>query len=289
MIVSVASGKGGTGKTTVAVNLALTASRREEVHLLDCDVEEPNAYIFIQPEFSQKKDVKVPVPEIDETACTYCGTCARICEYNALAVVKDSVLVFPELCHGCGGCRLLCPEQAIRETGRSIGVMESGRRDRLHFTHGRLNIGEAISPPLIREVKKNIISGRLNILDAPPGTSCPVIETLRGSDFCILVTEPTPFGLHDLKLAVETVSLLNIPAGVVLNRSGKDECGVVDFCRSRNLPVMMTIPLDKKIAETYSRGDILIDVLPGLKQSFMNLYRRLDSMLAGISPREERI
>lgn len=288
MIISIASGKGGTGKTTVAVNLAVTAARHRDVHFLDCDVEEPNAHIFIKPDFNTEQSVEVPVPEIDDTKCTYCGTCADICEYNALAVIKDSVLVFPELCHGCGGCRLLCPEQAVRETGRSIGVKESGPKGRIHFTHGRLNIGEAMSPPLIREVKKNIHPGQLNILDAPPGTSCPVIEAIRGSDFCLLVTEPTPFGLHDLKLAAETASILNIPAGVVINRAGMNDSGVIDFCRSRNLPVLLSIPLDKKIAETYSRGEILVDVLPSLEQSFLHLCKRLEAILSEITPREER-
>jgi MinD superfamily P-loop ATPase len=289
MIISIASGKGGTGKTTVAVNLAETAARFQNVHLLDCDVEEPNAHIFIQPEFNNQQNVEVPVPEINDSTCTYCGICADICEYNALAVIKDSVLVFPELCHGCGGCKLLCPEHAIRETGRSIGVKESGRKGRIHFTHGRMNIGEAMSPPLIREVKKSIHPDQLNILDAPPGTSCPVIEAVRGSDYCILVTEPTPFGLHDLKLAAETVSLLNIPAGVIINRAGRGDSGVMDFCRSRNLPVLMTIPLDKKIAEAYSRGEILIEILPALEEAFQQLYTRLETILSGLSSQEKRI
>lgn len=289
MIVSAASGKGGTGKTTVAVNLAVAAARSQEVRLLDCDVEEPNAHIFIRPDFHQQKEVEVPIPEVDESKCSFCGTCSRICEYNALAVVKDSVLVFPELCHGCGGCRLLCPENAIRETGRSIGTVESGRSGNIHFTHGRLNIGEAVSPPVIREVKKNIRSGMLNILDAPPGTSCPVIETIRDSDFCILVTEPTPFGLHDLKLAAETAALLNIPAGVVINRSGKNDSGVADYCRSRNLPVLMSIPLDKKIAEAYSRGEILIDSIPYLETSFLELFQQVKSILSQKDGKEERI
>jgi MinD superfamily P-loop ATPase len=288
MIVSIASGKGGTGKTTVAVNLAVTAAQHQDVQLLDCDVEEPNSCIFIQPELNTQQHVNVPVPEIDDIKCTYCGNCADICEYNALAVIKDSVLVFPELCHGCGGCMRLCPEQAIQEKGRPIGVKESGQKGRIHFTHGRLNIGEAMSPPLIREVKKSIRSGKLNILDAPPGTSCPVIEAIRHSDYCILVTEPTPFGLHDLQLAAETVSLLNIPAGVVINRAGMNDSSVIDYCRSQNLPVLMSIPLNRKIAEVYSRGEILVDALPSVKRSFIQLYKRLETILSGITPQEKR-
>jgi MinD superfamily P-loop ATPase len=289
MIVTIASGKGGTGKTTVAVNLAVTAAQHQSIHFLDCDVEEPNAHIFFQPDFNSKQNVDVPVPEIDDTKCTYCGTCADVCEYNALAVIKDSVLVFPELCHGCGGCSRLCPEEAIRERGRSIGVKESGQIGRIHFTHGRLNIGEAMSPPLIREVKKDIAPDTLNILDAPPGTSCPVIEAVRGGDYCILVTEPTPFGLHDLQLAAETVALLDIPAGVVINRAGMDDSDIQRFCRSRNLPVLMSIPLEKKIAEVYSRGDILVHTLPAVKQLFLHLYKRLETVLNGFVRQKEHI
>jgi len=213
MIISIASGKGGTGKTTVAINLALALSGSQSLKFLDCDVEEPNAYFFLKPELSQKIPVSIPVPEINEKKCDFCGKCAEICEYNALAVLKDTVLVFAELCHGCGGCTLLCPKKAITEKDRQIGIMEIGSTGKITFIHGKLNIGEAMSPPLIREVKKQIKPSETVIIDAPPGTSCPVIESIKGSDFSLLVTEPTPFGLNDLKLAVETLKQMKIPHG----------------------------------------------------------------------------
>jgi len=197
MIISIASGKGGTGKTTVAINLALALSDAQSLKFLDCDVEEPNAHFFLKPKLSQKIPVSIPIPEINEEKCDLCGKCSEICEYNALAVLKDTVLVFAELCHGCGGCTLLCPKKAITEKDRPIGIMEIGSSGKINFIHGKLNIGEVMSPPLIREVKKQIKPSETVIIDAPPGTSCPVIETVKGSDFSLLVTEPTPFGLND--------------------------------------------------------------------------------------------
>ncbi|GAH15023.1 unnamed protein product, partial [marine sediment metagenome] len=218
------------------------------------DVEEPNAYFFLKPELSQKIPVSIPVPEINEKKCDFCGKCAEICEYNALAVLKDTVLVFAELCHGCGGCTLLCPKKAITEKDRQIGIMEIGSTGKITFIHGKLNIGEAMSPPLIRAVKKQINPSETVIIDAPPGTSCPVIESVKGSDFSLLVTEPTPFGLNDLKLAVETLKQMNIPHGVVLNRAGVGDNKVKNYCNRENIPILMEIPMDRKIAEAYSEG-----------------------------------
>lgn len=278
MILSVASGKGGTGKTTVAVSLALALQPVRPVHFLDCDVEEPNAHFFLKPALEESREVLTLIPEIDEGRCTHCGRCAEICAYNALAVVKDAVLVFPDLCHGCGGCRLLCPEEAIREVGKRIGVIESGRAGGMKFTHGRLDIGRAMSPPLIRAVKKDMDTSRVVIIDAPPGTSCPVIESLKGSDFCLLVTEPTPFGLHDLELAAGAAKEMNIPRGAVINRAslGGGDGRVRDFCSREGIPVLMTLPFDRRVAEAYSRGETLLEALPSARQAFLELFENIE-------------
>jgi MinD superfamily P-loop ATPase len=278
MILSVASGKGGTGKTTVAVNLALSLESSRSVQFLDCDVEEPNAHFFLKPQIHQSQPVFLPIPEILEEKCTYCGKCAEVCAYNALAVLKDTVLVFPELCHGCGGCSLLCPEQAIKEKGQRIGVMEFGAANGLQFIHGKLDIGQAMSPPLIREVKKYMNLTRTIIIDAPPGTSCPVVESVKGSDVSLLVTEPTPFGLNDLRLAVETLRELRIPFGVILNRADIGDRQVHDYCLKENIPVLMTIPADRNIAVAYSKGKTIIETQPAYRQKFLELYKKVQEL-----------
>ena len=221
MNVAIASGKGGTGKTTVATNLAVTAAASgREVQVLDCDVEAPNAHLFLKPEIERSEAVSVPVPEVDEEKCTACGECGRICQYSAIVSLKTKPLVFPELCHGCGGCALVCPEGAITEGLREVGVVEEGSAGGVRFAGGKLRIGEAMAPPLIRAVKERALDDALVIVDAPPGTSCPVIEAVRGADFVLLVTEPTPFGLNDLAIAVDTVRKLGLPFAVVVNRAG---------------------------------------------------------------------
>ncbi len=278
MILSVASGKGGTGKTTIAVNLALSLEKTHDVQFLDCDVEEPNAHFFLKPHLATNRVVSIPIPEIVEEKCTYCGKCAEVCAYNAIAVLKDTVLVFPELCHGCGGCSLLCPEKAIKEKGQRIGIMEFGSSNSIQFIHGKLDIGQAMSPPLIREVKKNINSERLVIIDAPPGTSCPVIESVKGSDFTLLVTEPTPFGLHDLKLSAETLKEMNIPFGVVVNRAGVGDRGVENYCQKEAVPLLMTLPMDRDIAVAYSEGKSIIEVQPAYREKFLELFERIQEL-----------
>jgi len=286
MIVSVASGKGGTGKTTVAVNLALSLS---SVQLLDCDVEEPNAHIFIKPEIRNKIPVSIPVPKIDKDKCNFCGKCAEVCAYNAIAVLSDKggsasggkqdILVFRELCHGCGACSYLCPQKAIKEIDKEIGFIEIGKRDKLQFVHGRLNIGEAISPPLIRAVKQYINPTRVVLIDVPPGTSCPVIEAIKGSDFCILVTEPTPFGLYDLTLAVEVIRKLKIPFGVVINRSDLGDKKTENYCKNEDIPILMKIPFEKEIAVAYSQGKTIIEALPEYIKDFRRLFEGVKRLL----------
>ena len=282
MIISVASGKGGTGKTTVAVNLALAL---KNIQFLDCDVEEPNAHIFLKPTIVKKKKAYVLVPEIDELKCNYCGKCMEVCAYHTIAVLpasenkKGNVLVFSNLCHGCGACMLLCPQGAIKEVKREIGVIEIGRKSEMQFIQGCLNIGEAMSPPLIRQVKEHIGSARTVIIDAPPGTSCPVITAVKGSDFCVLVTEPTPFGLNDLILAVEVLRKLEIPFGVVINRADIGDGKVEDYCRKEGIIVLMCIPFSKEIAKAYSCGKTLLSIFPEFNRDFQDMYARIAALI----------
>ena len=278
MIISVASGKGGTGKTLVATSLALSLKVDNKVQLLDCDVEEPNAHIFIKPDFNHKEQVFVPIPKVDETKCTYCGKCAEVCAYNAIAVMLKHILVFPELCHGCGACSYLCPESAISEEGKEIGIIETGNSGNIVSVRGKLNVGEAMAPPIIRNVKKHIDPEMSVIIDVPPGTSCPVIESIKGSDFCLLVTEPTPFGLNDLNLAVEVLKKLGIPYGVVINRTGLADEKVNDYCHSEGIPVLLTIPLDIKIANLYSKGIPLVEGIPEWQERFRELFNKIGEL-----------
>jgi len=275
MIISVASGKGGTGKTLVATSLALSLRDKDKVQLLDCDVEEPNAHVLLKPIITGSESVSIPVPKVDEDKCTYCGKCAEVCAYNAIAVMKQKVLVFPELCHGCGACSYLCPEKAISEEAKEIGEVESGYSDGVGFVQGRLAIGEAMALPIIRKVKGYANHEGTVIIDVSPGTSCPVVEAVKDSDFCLLVTEPTPFGLNDLVLAVETVRQLNIPCGIVLNRTGVGDRKVEEYCQKEDIPILLTIPLDTEIAGFYSRGIPLVDGLPQWKGSFLGLSDKI--------------
>lgn len=277
MIISIASGKGGTGKTTVATNLAVSLGSM--VQLLDCDVEEPNAHLFMQPVFDLTETVTTPVPEVDMDKCTFCGKCGDICQFKAIVVVGETVLPFEELCHSCGGCMAVCPEDAITEKGRELGVIQKGHRNGVEFIHGKLRVGEAMSPPLINKVLSYTDPARLTIVDAPPGTSCPVIESMKNADFVLLVTEPTPFGLYDLKLAVGAVNILDIPCGLIINRSDLGDKKVKAYADQENLPILMEIPFDRQIAETYSRGELVVEAMPEWKEKFFELYQKIKVLM----------
>jgi MinD superfamily P-loop ATPase len=282
VIISVASGKGGTGKTLVATSLALSLEKGT-VQILDCDVEEPDAHILLRPSLDSASPVMQPVPKVDETRCTFCGRCSEVCAFNAIAVMGRTVLLFPELCHGCGACTYVCPEGAITEEGREVGTIEAGTAGGVRFAQGRLAIGEAMPVPVIRAVKALADSSATVIIDAPPGTGCPVVEAVRGSDFCLLVTEPTPFGLHDLTLAVELTRELAIPCGVLINRDSLGDDGVDRYCAEQDLPVLLRVPFDRRIAELYCRGLTLAEGLPEWKAAFRDLFERVRGLVpAGV-------
>jgi MinD superfamily P-loop ATPase len=276
MKITIASGKGGTGKTTIATNLAWLASKRGvSTAYLDCDVEEPNGAIFLQPTIEHEDAVSMPVPAVNESRCTKCSRCARVCRYSAIVVIKETILVNPSMCHGCGACTFICPEQAITETPWPIGIIRKGRSDTLHVTTGLMNIGVAMSPPLIRAVKRGCPDVQLAIFDAPPGTSCPVVETVRESDHVILVTEPTPFGLNDLTLAVEMVRALHVPMSIVINRALPDNTLIDDYCSREGLHIGARIADDRRIAEAYSRGQRISDAMPDVAGIFESTLSQL--------------
>lgn len=272
MILAVASGKGGTGKTTIATNLARVASETgERVCYVDCDVEEPNGHIFLKPEIAEREDATVEIPHVDAAKCTACGECGAICRYSAIVCLGGQVLVFDRLCHSCGGCWQACPAGAITPEPMRIGEIETGKAGQIDFVSGRLRIGHVMTPALIRKVKTHIDPAALTILDVPPGTSCPVVNSLRGADFVLLVTEPTPFGLHDLSLAVELVRELKLPFGVVLNRDGVGDDRVERYCRDEDIDILLRVPDDRRIAEAYSTGRMIVDAMPEYRESFLDL------------------
>lgn len=276
MKLAVASGKGGTGKTTVSVNLALSI---DDPMLIDCDVEGPNDHIFIRGEMEKLKDVSIPAPRFDTDRCTLCGKCADFCQYNAISMVGEKLLFFEELCHGCGGCSIICPVDAVWEVDHHIGIIEKGGDASLPLYHGKLDISEPFGVPIIRELQALAEEGRNIIFDAPPGTACPAVETMRAADVCVLVTEPTPFGLHDLQLTVDVMKEIGTPYGVVINRDGIGDDSVEEYCRAEGIPVLMKIENDMDIARAYSRGIPIVDAKRGYKDRFRELFDRAREMV----------
>lgn len=272
LTIAVASGKGGTGKTTVSASLACTAAETGyKASYLDCDVEEPNGHLFLKPKIKNRYVVGIPVPVVDPERCTACGLCGQICQYSAIVCINKNVLTFDKMCHGCGGCSLVCPAGAITEKNRDIGVVETGISGKIRFCQGKLNVGEALSPPLVKAVRSAGQDDGLSIIDASPGASCPVIAAINGVDYVLLVTEPTPFGINDLEIAVEMVKELRIPHAVVVNRSVPEYTLARDFCRERNIRILAEIPDDRRVAEAYSRGELPCSAVPGYRELFEGL------------------
>jgi MinD superfamily P-loop ATPase len=278
MKITIASGKGGTGKTTIATNLACSIARTgQAVQYLDCDVEEPNGHIFLKPDIKETQKVTIGVPEVDNELCNGCGKCGQLCQYSAIICLKDKALVFEQLCHSCGGCELVCPTGAIKEKQIGIGFVDLGTAGDVKFGQGRLKVGDVRSPALIKKVKEHAANNGTVLIDAPPGTSCPVIEAVKGVDYVLLVTEPTPFGLNDLALAVEMVRKLKIPFAVIINRCDIGDDRVVRYCQQQDIQIFLETPNDRLVAEAYSQGIKIIDVLPGYEEKFLQLYEKISA------------
>lgn len=281
MLISIASGKGGAGKTSVATSLAHVLGSRAQ--MVDCDVEEPNCHLLLKPEITESHEIGLPVPSVDMEKCSSCGLCGEICQFSAIVVIGSETLTFPEMCHGCGACSMLCPEKAITEVSRTLGVVETGAAGEIEFAHGKLRVGEAMSPPLIKAVRNKINPEKVAILDAPPGASCPVIATVNRTDYIILVSEPTPFGLNDLRIAVAAIRPLGVAMGVLINRSDIGDAAVKEYCKDEGIPVIMEIPHSERIARGYAGGDLLVESDPSLGPRFFELYEQIEAWVGAPS------
>ncbi|MGQ9733285.1 MAG: ATP-binding protein [Candidatus Zipacnadales bacterium] len=282
LTIAVAAGKGGTGKTLVATSLAETLQTSQHgVELLDCDVEEPNAHLLLRPRVVYRQPVTILVPQVNKQTCTRCKKCVEVCQFSAIAVIREAVLAFPDLCAGCGACAFVCPVKAITEVERVVGTVEQGVTEAgIDMYTGRVNVGDVRSGPVIHAVKQHTHTDRLTIIDAPPGTACPMQESIKGVDYCLLVTEPTPFGLSDLGAAVDTCRQLTVPCGVIINRDGVGDARVEEYCDKEGLPVLLRIPHDRRIAEAYSRGETLTSALTEWRALLAELYDRIAAALA---------
>jgi len=281
MLIAVASGKGGTGKTTIAVNLAVVLARMgREVAYVDGDVEAPNGHLFFKPRIDAGFSVDLPVPELDEEACTACGKCAEICQYGAIIRLGGQILIFPDLCHGCGGCRLVCPEGAICENPRPIGTVEEGVAGSVCFIQGCLNIGHPLAPPVIRAARQRLPERGIRLIDAPPGTACAAVQAVEGTDYVLLVAEPTPFGLNDLQLSVDMLRSLRLPFGLVINRVDDGSEDMRRYCADEGIEILLELPDDRRVAEAYSRGELMIEALPEYRAAFVELGNRLERRAA---------
>jgi MinD superfamily P-loop ATPase len=284
MKIAIASGKGGTGKTTLATNLAVLLSngvRQRPTVLADLDVEEPNSGIFLQGTTIHEQQVMKAIPRWIAEKCTFCNRCREVCHFNAIAVLPQSVLIFPELCHSCYACTGLCPEQALVMRDHHIGDLTHRKVNQLDFIEGKLNIGEQQAVPLISRTVDYTLAGfpedAIFLFDAPPGTSCPVIEAVKKADFVVLVSEPTPFGLHDLKLSVRTMRKTGKHFGVVINRYGLGNKDIETFCRSEQVPVIGRIPNMPEIAKKYSQGELIIEI-PEIKREMLHIIARMEKL-----------
>ncbi len=285
MKIAIASGKGGTGKTTLSTNLASYLAEKQEVVLTDLDVEEPNSGLFIEADLVHEEDKFKMVPEWIEDKCTLCGICQEVCNFHAVIQLGKMIMVFPELCHGCYACSELCPESTLPMVPKKMGELKHFKTDRLNFVESRLIIGEEQAVPLISQTQKYIDEhfddNTIKIFDSPPGTSCPVIEATKDADFIILITEPTPFGFHDLKLAVETMKELKKDFGIVLNRYGIGNDDVIDYCKKENIPLLATIPNDRRIAELYSKGQLIYKEVPEVRDELDKIITHISTLMKG--------
>lgn len=273
LVVAFASGKGGTGKTSVVLNTAKAFS--QDIFVFDCDVEEPNCHIFLENIFTEEKEVTVFNPVINKEHCTGCGECSRFCERKALVCWGSPPIFFPEMCSGCGGCKLVCPANAISEGERVIGKIQVRKNGNIHLVSGIMNIGEESPVPIIRKLKSMIPKDNITFIDAPPGSSCPVVASILESDYLVLIAEETPFGLSNLQIVIDLAKKMKIPMGVINNRKGMGRENIYDFLKRFDIPLLCEIPYDKDIYDAYSNGKLIVEISDKYKKIFGNLAKKL--------------